>query len=176
MKITRDTSIAELGAYICQTLKDQGMDAFLSGGSVVSIYTANKFESFDLDFVTLADRKQIKVVMEGLGYNQSRSRLFEHPETQYLVEFPGSSMTIGDERIDKFSELKVGKYTLKLLTPTDCIKDRLAAYIHWKDRQSLAQAALVAHDQKHDLKSIETFCKNEGAPKAYQDFLAAMEE
>ena len=40
------------------------------------------------------------------------------------------------------SELKKRNKILKLLSPTDCVKDRLAAYYHWNDRQSLEQAIL----------------------------------
>lgn len=39
IKITEKTAIAEVGALVCDALKKQGIDAFLSGGAVVSIYT-----------------------------------------------------------------------------------------------------------------------------------------
>jgi hypothetical protein len=34
--INRETTIEQLGAIVCQALKDDGIDAFLSGGAVVS--------------------------------------------------------------------------------------------------------------------------------------------
>ena len=30
------------------------------------------------------------------------------------------------------------------MTPTDSVKDRLAAYYHWNDQQALEQAIMVA--------------------------------
>jgi hypothetical protein len=54
--ITSKTTIAELGALVCEARRAQGLDAFLSGGAVVSVYTDNRYESFDLDFVSLSDR------------------------------------------------------------------------------------------------------------------------
>lgn len=75
MKITSKSTLEEIGAYVCQALKDQGIDAFLSGGAVVSIYTNNKYESFDLDFVSFADRKKIKEVMLKLGFTK-KSKTF----------------------------------------------------------------------------------------------------
>lgn len=172
--IDENTSIEELAAMVCQKLKDRGIDAFLSGGAVVTIYTKNQFESFDLDFVSIGDRKRIKEVMVDLGFNQSRSRLYEHPKTKYLVEFPGASMAIGDEAITEFSERRIKGKTLKLLTPTDCIKDRLAAYIHWKDPQGLVQAVMVAADQPHKLEQIRSFCKSEGAANVYDEFISKL--
>ena len=59
---------------------------------------------------------------------------------------------------------------LKLLSPTDCIKDRLAAYYHWNDIQSLDQAILVAKGNKIDLKEIERWSINEGMIDKFKIF------
>ncbi len=160
-----------MGAIVCQALKDSGIDAFLSGGAVVSIYTRNKYESYDLDFVTFGDRKKIKKVMEALGFTQEKSRHFIHPKSKYYVEFPGSATTIGDEPISEFHERKVKTNVLKLLTPTDCIKDRLAAYIHWNDKQGLEQAVMVAQAQEFKSTKVKRFCELEGNSRAYEDFV-----
>ena len=37
---------------------------------------------------------------------------------------------------------------LGLLSPTDCVKDRLAAFYHWKDQQSLEPAIQRGSVQK----------------------------
>jgi hypothetical protein len=169
--ITSKTSIEAIGAIVCQALKDAGIDAFLSGGAVVSIYTKNKYESYDLDFVTFGDRRKIKKVMEHLGFTQEKSRHFVHPKSKYYVEFPGSATAIGDEPISEFHERKVKTNVLKLLTPTDCIKDRLAAYIHWNDKQGLDQAVMVAQAQEFKPNNIKRFCEREGSSKAYEEFV-----
>ena len=75
-KITMKTTLGELGAIVCEAIRQAGLDAFLSGGAVVSIYTNNRYESFDLDFVSLSDRSKIKKVMENLGFTQDKSRHF----------------------------------------------------------------------------------------------------
>lgn len=169
-KITKNTSLAELGAIVCEELKKNNIDVFLSGGACVSIYTNNKFESFDLDFISFADRTKIKSIMIGLGFTQEKSRLYIHPESSFMVEFPGSAVKIGEETIEEFSELKFKTGTLKLLTPTDCIKDRLAAYYHWNDSQSLDQAVWVATAQPFKIESVKKWSKNEGHSKKFEDF------
>ena len=83
------TTIAELGATVCEALKEAGIEAFLSGGAVVSIYTNNKYESFDLDFVSLSDRSKIKKVMERIGFTQNKSRLFSIQNRNFLLNSPG---------------------------------------------------------------------------------------
>ena len=165
-----------LGAIVCQALADAGIDCFLSGGAVVSIYSRNRYESYDLDFVSFGDRKKIKRIMEELGFFQDKSRLFRHPNSVYMVEFPGTAVQIGDEPIHEFAERRVNGKTLKLLTPTDCVKDRLAAYIHWGDRQGLEQAALVVSEHPCLLKAIEEFCSREGRAKAYVEFVSRLTE
>jgi hypothetical protein len=174
MKITEGTTLAELGAYVCDSLKASGIDSFLSGGAVVSIYTNNKYESFDLDFVSLADRAKIKRVMLKLGFIQDNGRLFTHPCTRYFVEFPGSAIQIGESIVHEFNELKLKTGTLKLLTPTDCVKDRLAAFYHWNDRQGLDQAVWVCLAQAVKLSEVKTWSAVEGKKAEYKEFLQAL--
>jgi len=175
IQISETTTIEEIGSLVCQKLKDSGIETFLSGGAVVSIYTYNQYESFDLDFVSYGDRKKIKEIMLTLGFTQDTSRLFIHPKSKYFVEFPGKSMEIGDEIIKEFSERTTNGNTLILLTPTDCVKDRLAAYIHWNDQQGLIQAVMVAKAQPVSLEKIKKFCTTEGSPSTYARFLSKLE-
>ena len=51
--ITKKTTLTELAAIVSDALEREGIIATLSGGSVVSIYTENRYVSEDLDFVTV---------------------------------------------------------------------------------------------------------------------------
>jgi hypothetical protein len=170
-KISSKTTLAELGAIVSEALRKEDVEAFLSGGAVVSIYTKNKYESFDLDFISMDDRKKIKKCMVELGFSQEKSRHFIHPETQFFVEFPGSAMKVGDELIKELSELKTRYGVLKLLTPTDCVKDRLAAYYHWNDPQSLDQAVWVARAHPIKIESVRKWSESEGMREKFAKFL-----
>jgi hypothetical protein len=44
--------IKDLACLIYERLKDSGIDAILVGGACVSIYSQNRYQSHDLDFVT----------------------------------------------------------------------------------------------------------------------------
>lgn len=86
-------------------------------------------------------------------------------------------MLIGDQPIRRFRELKVPKAgILKLLTPTDCVKDRLAAYYHWNDRQGLNQAVWVAEAHAVKIKDVTEWSIREGHREKLQDFLAALKQ
>jgi hypothetical protein len=173
-EISEVSTIAEVGAFVCDALKNAGIDAFLSGGAVVSIYTNNKYESFDLDFVSLADRTKIKRVMESLGFTQDKSRLFIHPRSKYYVEFPGAAMLVGESLISKYNELKLEGRVLRLLTPTDCVKDRLAAFYHWNDKQALDQAVWVAQAQPVDFEDVRQWSQVEGKLAEFDQFMTAL--
>lgn len=59
----------------------------------------------------------------------------------------------------------------RILSATDCVKDRLAAYYHWNDPQSLEQALLVAKRQKIDLREVKRWSKVEGHSEKYNEFV-----
>ena len=75
-------------------------------------------------------------------------------------------------------EVSVEGRTLRLLSPTDCIKDRLASFIHWKSRDSYNQALLVGRNQrgKIDMREIARWCEGEGVPDVYQKFALELSE
>ena len=52
--IDNGTSILEIASLVSQALEAAGIVAVLSGGAAVTIYSDNKYESVDLDFITSA--------------------------------------------------------------------------------------------------------------------------
>ena len=123
---------------------------------------------FFFDFVDdgLAKRADIKEAMEELGFEE-KGRSFYHPETKFSVEFHPGPLAVGDEFIRKAEVLSLPTGKLSLLSPTDCVKNRLAGYYHWGDLQSLEQAVLVAQAQKIDLTEIRRWSEREGKAKEF---------
>lgn len=76
-------------------------------------------------------------------------------------------MALGNEFPVKFERIE----SITLLTPTDCVKDRLAAFFHWNDEQSLEQALLVAKSQKVNFTAIRKWSKSENREEMYKRFL-----
>jgi hypothetical protein len=153
-KITKKTTIEELAAIVSHALSKAGIEAILSGGSVVSIYADNEYQTHDLDFVTADKIQAIGEVMAALGFERKRGRHFMHPNTEYFVEFPPAPLAIGDKPVRSWGQRKTKSGTIQLLTPTQCVMDRLAGYYFWKDRQNLEQAAMVAARQPVNLSEI----------------------
>ena len=53
-------TIKELAGLVCSVLKNEGIDAVLVGGACVSIYSQNRYMSYDLDFITFEDHQKVK--------------------------------------------------------------------------------------------------------------------
>ncbi len=162
----------ELWKYVAVHLKKNGIDTILVGGAVVSIYSDNEYKSGDLDFVLGSYfTENLEKAMKEIGFIK-KGRHYKHPECKHLfVEFPGSPpLGIGEDYSIIPKEVKVGGVKIKILSPTDCIKDRLASFIHFKDREGLEQAILVAKKHPVKFKQIEVWCKNEGASWAFEEF------
>lgn len=101
----------------------------LSGGSADSFYSSNKYVTKDLDLIntSFAKRSKIRSVMEQLGF-QEKGRYFINPVTQFFVEFPDGPLSVGDEPVIEISEYELPTGTLRVVSATDCVKDRLCAF------------------------------------------------
>lgn len=152
-------------------LEAAGISAVLTGGAVVSIYTNNEYESGDLDFISSANIKSIGGAIGSLGFVR-RGRMFSHPRTALFVEFPAGPLAIGDQLIrpSEVAEKRTAAGRFRLLTPTQCVMDRLAAYFHWNDLQALDQAVMVASSQPVSITRVEEWAKREGADEKLQTF------
>jgi len=51
MKFLGEMSVGEVAAYVAEHLRQCGINVVLTGGSCVSIYTHNRYLSYDLDFI-----------------------------------------------------------------------------------------------------------------------------
>jgi hypothetical protein len=171
MKQIRNMSQVELAAYVQDYLQADGIQVVLSGGSAVSFYSNNKYASKDLDLINtgFAKRSRIKSIMEKLDFKE-QGRYFVHPETVFFIEFPDGPLSVGEEQVKEVSEFELKTGTLKVLSPTDCVKDRLCAFYFWNDLQGLEQALLVAKSQTVDLKEIRRWSKVEGKDREHKIF------
>ena len=168
--INKESTLKDVAMIVCKALSDEGIKAVLSGGAVVSIYSENRYMSLDLDFIAYGSGKEIEKVMKKLGFSKTPSRYYEHPHTDFFVEFPSPPLAIGNRPINTFEEIESDKGYLKLLTTTHCVMDRLAAFYHWNDRQSLEQAVLVARHHSINMAEVESWSLEEGMMEKFMIF------
>lgn len=167
--ITRTTTLIEFAAIVADALEKAGIVATLSGDAAVSIYTDNRYQSVDLDFVTVALVKDLKVALEPLGFQHTglpRLSVFEHPLSRWYVEFPPAPLSFGGTYVDPSDceLIDTGLGRLRIITATHSIMDRLIAAAAWNEPQSLEQALLVAESkaEKIDWTAIDDWVVREG--------------
>jgi hypothetical protein len=168
---------AELAAFVQEALRKEGIDVVLTGGAAVALYSSNKYVSMDIDFADagFASMQKITACMNKLGFSRP-AKHFTHPSTAYFVEFVSGPLSVGEEIITNVDELKLSTGALKVISPTDCVKDRLAGFYHWNDLRSLEQAVLVAQMQKVKLASIKRWSEAEGKKDKFAQFQKKLAE
>lgn len=164
-------TMPELASYVCTKLEESDIEVVLSGGSCVEIYSLGDYTSYDIDLINRYNDTffKIKSVMESLGFKEE-GKYFVYDNTPFFIEFPSGPLGVGDAPVEKIEKLNTRYGVLKLLTATDCVKDRLAAYYHWDDEQSLTQAIWVAQKNDVDLKELKKWSKNEGSLEKFKNF------
>ena len=162
----------ELAAFVSSAFQESDVDVVLSGGSCVSSYSDEQYVSMDLDFVNagFTKRNRIRSIMESLGFDEE-NRYFRHPDTDLLVEFPPGPLGVGQEPVKQVAELETETGVLRIISPTDCVKDRLTWYYHDGDGECLRQAILVAEHNAIDLQEIGRWSGVEGKTDLFKEIL-----
>jgi hypothetical protein len=162
----------ELGLWhhVAAHLEARGVGVVLVGGAVVASYSQGAYRSGDLEFVTERYfEESVDACMRELGFRR-KGKHYEHPRCRHVfVEFVAGPLGIGDDTSIVPSTESVGGQKLKILSPTDCVRDRLASYIHYDARECLDWAALVADARSADWRKLAAWCRAEG-PKGATAF------
>jgi len=172
-------SRADLGAFVQEHLRSKGIDMVLSGGACVSVYSQGKYLSMDLDMIHTSlmspKRNMIREAMSQLGFTED-GRYFKHPDTDLFVEFPAGPPAVGEEPVKEIHERHQATGILKIISPTDCVKDRLTGFYYDNDHQCLDQAILVSHENQVDLREIERWSKGEGKLELFRQIREKLEK
>lgn len=172
--ISADTTLEEIATLVSEALERAGIPAVLSGGGAVSHYSHNEYMTTDLDFVSVASNKSIEPVVAELGFTRA-GKDFRHPSSRFFLEFPAGPLTFGDRYVDssEATTLQTRFGSLRIITPTQCVMDRLAWLIHGNDQQARDQAIMVARRQPIDWNAVYAWATSEGITRGFVDGAAS---
>ena len=170
---------AEMAALIVETLAEQGIDVVLVGGGCVCVWTNDRFGSLGLDFIDLTykRKKEIATALSVIGFTpEGQTKYFTHPDCQWSVEFPTGPLEIGHELIgfERICELDTAAGKIRLLNPTDCIKDRLLWWYLESDPQCWEQSLDIARNQKVIWRDLKRWHNEGGYGDRYEAFRKAV--
>lgn len=145
--IKRESTLADVCFAVSQALEAHGITAVLTGGSAAAVYAPHAYASHDADFVLESDEPLEEIVgaLRPIGFKRDgKSRIFMHPDTSFTIDFPRGPLAVGGDYVRDTAILTNGDMTLRILSPTDCVRDRLAHFYHWDDFTALNAAVAVA--------------------------------
>ena len=165
------TGIVELAAIVAEHLEQQGIEVVLVGGLAVEIYTHNWYLTKDIDMVNTnySPPKALSSALQELGFHKS-GRIYINDSTDITLEFPSGPLAVGDTLISKDGITRVGNGSIPVIKVEYVVKDRLSAYIHWKDRQSLIQALAIILTHELAPEDFKSFFTAEKALVQYHFF------
>jgi len=171
LSIKGGSDLGEVAAAIAGALKKAKIRAVLTGGGCATIYTGGEYQSEDLDLIiqSAPTRQELDDAMRSIGFRRELDH-YIHPKTDFFVEFPRGPLAIGRDLGITPVTIRVGSKSITALSATDSCRDRLAAFYHWGDRQSLDTAILIALSQKVNLAVIRTWSVAEKSTERFEEF------
>lgn len=177
MKLIQEMSQVELAAYVQSHLYQRGIEVILSGGASVAYYCFDRYVSMDIDLVNMyfASMDKLTEGMADLGFSE-KGRYFIHPDTAFWVEFPPGPLSVGQEAVQQIDLVPLSTGILRVISSTDCVKDRILAYVYWKDEQALVQAKWVIEKQSIVWSELERWAKAEFDSEQWKDVFRRLAE
>ncbi len=172
MRLDERSTLPRVARVVGRALTRHGVNAVLTGGACASLHTRGSYSSADLDYVLANDPglETLDEAMRSVGFAREGDR-YRHPRTPFYVEFPKGPLAIGEDTRIRPRRYRSAHGDLLALSPTDSCRDRLAAFYHWRDRQSLKAAVAIARRNRVSFRVISRWSRDEGMAERYQEFL-----
>jgi len=124
-----------------------------------------------MDFIVVGEVTQLGLdrALASVGFHRSRDR-YVHGQVSFYVEFPRGPLAIGDDYQISPVTRSTAAGRAFALSATDSCRDRLAAFYHWNDRQSLGVAVSIARRNRVKLAQIQRWSAREGFADRFAEF------
>ena len=173
MRLPEPSSFGAVAAAVAGALRTHRIRAVLTGGACAALYSEGANHSRDLDFIVVegATRNEMDTAMVSIGFARRGDR-YVHPRARFYVEFPRGPLAIGGEYRIRPVTRSTSHGRVLMLSATDSCRDRLAAFYHWGDRQSLTVAAWIAARNRVNLATLQRWSTAEGLAEGFEQFVA----
>lgn len=167
--IDENSSLEDVCFEVSSALDRHSIVGVLTGGSAATVYAPDVYMSYDADFVLTSypERQRLEKAVGEIGYVPSACPgMYEHPKTVYTLDFPSGPLSVGGDYVHETTTLERDGLRLRILTVTDCVRDRLAGFYYWNDYTSLNAAVGVAraHRDRIDFDRLREWTERESGP------------
>lgn len=154
-----DATLSEVAAIVYRCLRESGIEAVVVGGSAITVHVPDVYTSSDIDLALISgfNRSRAARALEDLGF-QERGRDFVHPKSAFSIDLVAQTPYIDQRPIREFCTLETNAGPLRAYYLEDAIGDRVSAWVHWSDSESLkvAERALEPTRNRIDRKRLVT--------------------
>lgn len=175
VKLPKTAGIKGVATIICVHLTDMGFDPVLTGKACAAIHAGSDVDAKSLEFVIseyVVDR--VESVMASLGFKCLVHRTFGGKGSKFEVSFLPPPVAVGDAVVENIYRLKGAKGELKMLNPTDCIRQRLSMYYRFGSESAFLDALAVARKHKVDMEFIARWSDWEWAGDKFETFMKSL--
>lgn len=171
MALSQHSTLRDVVQAVSASLRRHRIEAILTGGACASLHSKGDYLSQDLDYIirNSVTRTQLDQAMLAVGFARTGAE-YRHAAVAFFVEFPKGPLAIGDDDLVQPVEIRVGSVKVLTLSATDSCRDRLAAFYHWGDLQSLRMAAAIARRRAVNLEAIRSWSLREGRAAEFRQF------
>lgn len=167
----RGLDIKSTAAMIGAQLERAGHMVVLVGRACAAIYAGRSIKPKALEFV-IEDFavNSVNKAMEEIGFGAIGQRTFTRDGCPFEVVLNPMPITVGDDIAHKVRIIKTPKGPLRLLTATDCVRQRLSNYYRFGEPHALIEAVRVARRQRVDMDLIRRWSDWEWAMDKFEEF------
>jgi hypothetical protein len=150
--------LAEVAAQASAQLDRSGIPVAVVGGSAITLHVPEIYTSKDIDFAAIrgTNRRAFAAAVAPIGFT-ARGRDFVHEDTEYTLDLVADTPYVDHRPITRFATVNTPYGKVRVYEFEDAIADRIAAFLHWGDFQSLevAESAVEARRKTVRWSSLE---------------------
>jgi hypothetical protein len=161
---------------VAEHLEGAGYDPVLTGSACAAIYAGSALRPTSIDFVVNEyNASELGEVMRGVGFVRASMNHFESRKSPFDVIFLPPPLAVGDDVVRETVTVQARPGSIRLLSSTDCVRQRLSMFYRWGDRKAFDEAVMVAKQQSVDMDLIRRWSEWEWCTDKYDEFVEALE-
>ncbi len=165
-------SLRQTVARIREHLEESGYDPVLTGKACAGVYIGTQVKPQVLEFVLKEyNINELDDAMKQIGFKRTSVNTYESKRSPFDIIFLPPPLTVGDDLVDEVVTVRARPGKVKLLNPTDCVRQRLSAFYRWGDNEALAEAVMVAKRHDIDMELVKRWSDWEWASDRYEEFI-----
>jgi hypothetical protein len=153
LKLRKNATLAEVAARASEQLDRSGIPVAVVGGSAITLYAPEVYASKDIDFAAIrgTNRRAFAAAVAPIGFT-ARGRDFVHKDTEYTLDLVADTPYVDQRPITRFAMIETPFGAVRVYKFEDAIADRIAAFLHWGDSQSLEVAESAVEARRKDVR------------------------